>query len=460
MNSETITKRDNKIKDSSITDMTIGNPFKILWTFSLPMLLSSLFQQLYNIVDSIVAGKFIGVNALAAVGASYPITALFIAVAVGSSMGCSVVVAQIFGSKKYTTMKSAISTAIISLTSLSIILTILGSIFCKPLMRLLHTPENIFSDSALYLQIYISGIIFLFLYNTATAIFNGLGDSKTPLYLLIFSSIFNIILDLVFVITFKMGVSGVAWATFIAQGLSSILAIVCLIMRLRKIEVTEKYPYFSSYILKRISRIAIPSIMQQSFISIGQICVQGLVNSYGAIVVAGYSAAFRVHTIALTSMSTMSSALSSFTAQNIGAKKISRVREGYKAAVAITLSICGGILILFLILAPKLIGLFVDSSESIDVINVGTEFLRTLAPFYLVVGLKMVCDGVLRGAGAMKDFMFATFSDLILRVALSFILASIIGYSGIWWAFPLGWIIGTALSVYFYYKGTWKPSIN
>lgn len=460
MNSETITKRDNKIKDSSITDMTIGNPFKILWTFSLPMLLSSLFQQLYNIVDSIVAGKFIGVNALAAVGASYPITALFIAVAVGSSMGCSVVVAQIFGSKKYTTMKSAISTAIISLTSLSIILTILGSIFCKPLMRLLHTPENIFSDSALYLQIYISGIIFLFLYNTATAIFNGLGDSKTPLYLLIFSSIFNIILDLVFVITFKMGVSGVAWATFIAQGLSSILAIVCLIMRLRKIEVTEKYPYFSSYILKRISRIAIPSIMQQSFISVGQICVQGLVNSYGAIVVAGYSAAFRVHTIALTSMSTMSSALSSFTAQNIGAKKISRVREGYKAAVAITLSICGGILILFLILAPKLIGLFVDSSESIDVINVGTEFLRTLAPFYLVVGLKMVCDGVLRGAGAMKDFMFATFSDLILRVAVSFILASIIGYSGIWWAFPLGWIIGTALSVYFYYKGTWKPSIN
>ncbi|WP_346895153.1 MATE family efflux transporter [Clostridium sp. UBA7503] len=460
MNSETITKRDNKIKDSSITDMTIGNPFKILWTFSVPMLLSSLFQQLYNIVDSIVAGKFIGVNALAAVGASYPITALFIAVAVGSSMGCSVVVAQIFGSKKYTTMKSAISTAIISLTSLSIILTILGSVFCKPLMRLLHTPENIFFDSSLYLQIYISGIIFLFLYNTATAIFNGLGDSKTPLYLLIFSSIFNIILDLVFVIVFKMGVSGVAWATFIAQGISSILAIVCLIMRLRKIEVTERYPYFSSYILKRISRIAIPSIMQQSFISVGQICVQGLVNSYGAIVVAGYSAAFRVHTIALTSMSTMSSALSSFTAQNIGAKKISRVKEGYKAAVAITLSICGGILILFLIFAPKLIGLFVDSRESINVINVGTEFLRTLAPFYLVVGLKMVCDGVLRGAGAMKDFMFATFSDLILRVALSFILASIIGYSGIWWSFPLGWIIGTALSVYFYYKGTWKPSIN
>jgi len=460
MNSETIAKKDNKIKDSSITDMTIGSPFKILWAFSIPILLSSLFQQLYNIVDSIVAGKFIGVNALAAVGASYPITALFIAVAVGSSMGCSVVVAQIFGSKKYSTMKSAISTSIISLTSLSIVLTILGSIFCKPLMRLLHTPQNIFSDSALYLQIYICGIIFLFLYNTATAIFNALGDSKTPLYLLIFSSIFNIILDLIFVIVFKMGVSGVAWATFIAQGLSSILAIWCLIIKVRKIEVNEKYPYFSMYILKRISRIAIPSIMQQSFVSVGQICVQGLINSYGSMVVAGYSAAFRVHTIALTSMSTMSSALSSFTAQNIGAKKISRVKDGYKSAMAITLSICFVIFILFFILAPKLIGLFVDSNESLEVINVGAQFLRTVSPFYLVVGLKMVCDGVLRGSGAMRDFMFTTFSDLILRVALSFILAAVIGYSGIWWAFPLGWLVGTSLSVYFYYKGNWKPSIN
>lgn len=460
MNSKTITKTNNKINHSSITDMTIGSPFKILWAFSLPMLLSSLFQQLYNIVDSIVAGKFIGVNALAAVGASYPITALFIAVAVGSSMGCSVVVAQIFGSKKYATMKSAISTSIISLISLSIVLTIIGSIFCKPLMRMLHTPENIFFDSALYLQIYICGIIFLFLYNTATAIFNALGDSKTPLYLLIFSSIFNIILDLIFVIVFKMGVSGVAWATFIAQGLSSILAIGCLIMKVHKIEVNEKYPYFSTYILKRISRIAIPSIMQQSFVSVGQICVQGLINSYGAMVVAGYSAAFRVHTIALTSMSTMSSALSSFTAQNIGAKKIDRVKEGYKSAMAITLSICGIIFILFFILAPKLIGLFVDSNNTLEVIKVGTEFLRTVSPFYLVVGLKLVCDGVLRGAGAMKEFMFSTFSDLILRVVLSFGLSAVIGYSGIWWAFPLGWFVGTALSVYFYYKGNWKPIIN
>ncbi len=257
-----------------------------------------------------------------------------------------------------------------------------------------------------------------------------------------------------------MGVSGVAWATFIAQGLSSILAIWCLIIKVRKIEVNEKYPYFSMYILKRISRIAIPSIMQQSFVSVGQICVQGLINSYGSMVVAGYSAAFRVHTIALTSMSTMSSALSSFTAQNIGAKKISRVKDGYKSAMAITLSICFVIFILFFILAPKLIGLFVDSNESLEVINVGAQFLRTVSPFYLVVGLKMVCDGVLRGSGAMRDFMFTTFSDLILRVALSFILAAVIGYSGIWWAFPLGWLVGTSLSVYFYYKGNWKPSIN
>lgn len=321
---------EKKVKSNTLNDMTIGSPFKIILAFSVPMLISSLFQQLYNVVDSIIAGKFIGVDALAAVGASYPITALFIAVAIGSSIGCSVVVSQIFGAKKYASMKTAISTAIISLTTISIILTVVGLFFCNPLMQLLNTPANIFKDAELYLRIYIGGIIFLFLYNTATAIFTGLGDSKTPLYFLIFSSIFNIILDLLFVITFNMGVMGVAVATFIAQGISSILAMGCLINRLRKIKTEGTYEYFNLNIFKRMSRIAIPSILQQSFVSVGQICVQGLINTYGSDVVAGYSSAFKIHSIALACMNTMSSALSSFTAQNIGAKKIDRVKQGQK----------------------------------------------------------------------------------------------------------------------------------
>lgn len=446
---------EKKVKSNTLNDMTIGSPFKIILAFSVPMLISSLFQQLYNVVDSIIAGKFIGVDALAAVGASYPITALFIAVAIGSSIGCSVVVSQIFGAKKYASMKTAISTAIISLTTISIILTVVGLFFCNPLMKLLNTPANIFKDAELYLRIYIGGIIFLFLYNTATAIFTGLGDSKTPLYFLIFSSIFNIILDLLFVITFNMDVMGVAVATFIAQGISSILAMGCLINRLRKIKTEGTYEYFNLNIFKRMSRIAIPSILQQSFVSVGQICVQGLINTYGSDVVAGYSSAFKIHSIALACMNTMSSALSSFTAQNIGAKKIDRVKQGQKAAMVMTMIICSLILVLFLVFTKGLINLFVDSNNSGLVITVGSQFLKTVAPFYLIVGAKIVCDGVLRGAGAMKEFMLGTFTDLILRVILSYVLAYFIGYPGIWISYPLGWIVGTASSIYFYYKGTW-----
>lgn len=300
--------------------MTKGSPLKIIFSFSLPMLLSMFFQQLYNIVDSLVAGNFIGMDALAAVGASYPITVLFIAAATGASIGCSVVVSQIFGARQLVQMKSAVSTAVISLIVLSLTLTGVGLLICNPLIALLNTPSNIFDDSALYLRIYICGVIFLFLYNTATAIFTGLGDSKTPLYFLIFSSIFNIVLDLWFVISFQMGVAGVAWATFIAQGLSSVLAVATLLLRLRKIRVQERYKVFDVGLLRRMSVVAIPSIMQQSFVSVGQLCVQGLINGFGSITVAGYSAAFKINMFAISVMTTMSSARSSFTAQNLGAE--------------------------------------------------------------------------------------------------------------------------------------------
>lgn len=245
-----------------ITDLTEGNIHKKLWLFSIPMLISVMFQQIYNIADSMIAGKFAGEAALAAVGASYPITMLFISVAVGCNIGCSVVISQLFGAKKLREMKVAVSTSYISCIVLSICLTILGLLFCTPLMNLIRTPADIFSDAKLYLSIYIAGVAFLFLYNVCTGIFNALGDSKTPLYFLIASSIGNILLDLLFVIQFSMGVAGVAWATFIAQGISCILSMIVLIKRIKKIEVTGKVEPFSFKMLKRISRVAIPSILQ------------------------------------------------------------------------------------------------------------------------------------------------------------------------------------------------------
>lgn len=437
-------------------DMTKGNPFKVIIAFTMPMLLSVVFQQFYNIADSIIAGNFIGVDALAAVGASYPITILFLAVATGSSVGCSVVISQIFGAKEYVKMKTAISTAIISLVTLSIILTIIGMVFSNSLMHMINTPSDIFKDSELYLQVYVYGVVFLFIYNTATAIFNALGDSKTPLYFLIFSSLFNIALDMLFVIVLKMGVAGVAWATFVAQGLSSLLAMGTLIFRLRKIKTDEPHKKFDLLMLKQISRVAIPSIMQQSFVSVGQLFVQGLVNNLGSIHVAGYAAAFKINMFGITSMNTMSAALSSFVAQNYGARKLDRVTKGFKSGLIMALSFCAIIVACIFGFGNQLIGLFVKASENPEVVAVGKQFLWIAAPFYFVIVVKIMCDGVLRGAGDMREFMVTTFADLVLRVLFSFATAGFLYFAGICWAYPFGWVIACAMSVYFYLKGNWK----
>ena len=438
-----------------ITDMTEGAPAKILWKFTMPMLLSMVFQQLYNIADSVVAGKFAGVDALAAVGASYPITMIFLAVASGSNIGCSVMISQLFGAKEYGRMKTAISTSLISAMSLSLLLTLVGFLTGKPLLRLLNTPGNILADAELYLNIYIGGLAFLFLYNICTGIFTALGDSKTPLYFLIGSSVANIIMDLIFVICFHMGVGGVAWATFLCQGVASILAFLALLRRLRTFEETE-YRRFSGRMLLNISLIAIPSILQQSFISVGNLFVQGLVNSYGSDVLAGYSAAIKLNTFATMGISTLGNGLSSYTAQNIGGGKQERVKEGYKASMLMMLCVVIPFTLVYLLFGPQMMNLFLDRDAGVQAIAAGTMFLRIVSPFYLVVAVKMMADGVLRGSGAMVAFAVTTFTDLILRVILAFVLSPIFQTDGIWMSWPIGWLISAALSLVFYLSGFWK----
>lgn len=437
-----------------ITDMTEGKPFGILWRFTVPMLISVMFQQLYNIVDSVVAGKFVGVNALAAVGASYPITMIFMAVATGLNIGCSVVISLYFGAKEYEQMKSAVSTSLLTVLGISIFLTALGLVLGRPLMTLLKTPEDIFGDSALYLNIYICGLIFLFMYNICTGVFTALGDSKTPLYFLIASSIGNIILDLVFVICFHMGVGGVAWATFLAQGVSSILAFFTLQKRLKSVR-SREYRRFSSTMLKKIMEVAVPSILQQSFISVGNLFVQGLINSYGSAVVAGYSAGMKINTFAITSFTTLGNGVSSFTAQNMGARKPDRISKGFRAGTVMVLSVAVPVFLLFFFAGQPIVQLFMSEGGE-RAAEVGVEFLRITSPFYAVISLKLIADGILRGAGAMKAFMIATFSDLILRVILAFVLSGVWGETGIWLSWPVGWVIGTSLSVGFYISGIWK----
>lgn len=432
-------------------DLTVGKPESVLWKFCLPLFASIIFQQLYNIADSLVAGKFIGENALAAVGNSYEITLIFIAFAFGCNIGCSVIVSQFFGAKDYKNMKTSVYTAMISTAVLCAVLMLFGVLFCGNLLKLIKTPSAILNDSKLYLDIYIYGLPFMFFYNMATGIFSALGDSKTPFIFLVVSSVTNIFVDIIFVKAFNMGIAGVAWATFICQGISAVLAVIVVFLRLSKIKVLQRCPVFSFIILVKLLKIAIPSILQQSFISIGNIIIQSVINEFGAGTIAGYYAAVKLNNLVITSFTTLANGISNFTAQNLGAGKSERIRDGFKAGLKMVWIISIPLVLLYFFAGKQLLYLFLDNPTN-TAIQTGIMFLCILSPFYFVVSTKLVADGILRGAGLMSRFMITTFTDLILRVVLAIILSKQFGSTGIWCAWPIGWSIATTLSVIFYKK--------
>ena len=436
-------------------DLTVGKPETVLWKFCIPLFGSVIFQQLYNIADSLVAGKFIGENALAAVGNSYEITLIFIAFAFGCNIGCSVIVSQFFGAKRYVDVKTSVHTAMISSAVLCAVLMLFGLLCGDSMLALIRTPNEIWADSSLYLRIYVLGLPFLFFYNIATGIFSALGDSKTPFIFLAFSSTANILVDILFVAVFQMGVAGVAWATFLCQGISCMLAVIVVFRRLSKIASKEEAALFSLEILKKIAVIAIPSILQQSFISVGNIIIQSVINGFGPGVIAGYAAAIKLNNLVITSFTTLGNGISNYTAQNLGAGILSRIKEGFRAGVKMVWAICVPIVALYLLAAPVLVRFFMNEPSEIALTS-GVKFLYIVAPFYFIISIKLTADGILRGAGLMKAFMISTFTDLILRVALAIIFAGQFGYIGIWCAWPIGWSIATCMSVFFYHRGPWR----
>ena len=432
-------------------DLTIGKPSSVLWQFCLPLFGSIIFQQLYNIADSLVAGKFIGEDALAAVGNSYEITLIFIAFAFGTNVGCSVIVGQLFGAKRFRELKTAVYTTLIAGGVLCAVLMAGGFLLSFELLHLINTPENVMADSKLYLDIYMLGLPFVFYYNIATGVFSALGDSRTPFLFLATSSTANIAVDILFVTAFQMGVAGVAWATFLCQGVSCILAVVVVFRRFKTIGTTEKTPLFSWYLLKRIAVVAVPSILQQSFISVGNILIQGIINSFGSAVMAGYSASIKLNNLVISSFTTLGNGISNYTAQNLGAHKFDRIHAGQRAGLKLVWLLCVPIATLYFFGGRAVVSIFMDSPAG-EAMDVGIQFLRIVAPFYFVVSAKLVTDGVLRGSGMMRQFMIATFSDLILRVVLAKQLSGMLGSVGIWLAWPIGWIVGTILSLLFYYR--------
>lgn len=437
-------------------DLTVGKPSRVLRNFCLPLFGSVIFQQLYTIADSFVAGKFVSENALAAVGNSYEITLFFMAFAFGCNIGCSVVVSGFFGAKKMSELKTAVYTALIASGILCTVLAGLGAVFGNSLLRLINTPDDIMADSKLYLDIYILGLLFVFYYNVATGIFSALGDSKTPFYFLMCSSVANIFMDILFTTAlkdiFKRGVDGVAWATFLCQGVSCILALIFVFKRLKTIKTDGKNRVFSFEILRKIAYIAIPSILQQSFVSVGNIIIQGIINTFGSGVIAGYSASIKLNNLVITSFNTIGTGMSNYTAQNLGAERKERVHEGFRAGVRMVVLIGAVFSFVYFFFGKNLVHIFINDCTG-EAMNTGITILKIISPFYFVVSTKLIADGVLRGAGKMKQFMFATFTDLILRVVLAKLLSgTVLGSVGIWLAWPIGWLTATVMSLMFYFN--------
>lgn len=436
-------------------NLTEGNPSKVLFQFCLPLFGSVIFQQLYNLADSLVAGRFVGENALAAVGNGYEITLLFLAVSFGCNIGCSVVTAQLFGAQRYGELKTAIHTTLISSAVVCALLMGVGLPLSGTLLRMIQTPADIFADSKLYLDIYILGVPFLLFYNVATGIFSALGDSRTPFWFLAASSLANIGMDIWFVTAFDMGVAGVAWATFICQGISCVLAVWVVFRRLRQIAPEEKGQAFSLEMLARLCRVAIPSMLQQGSISVGNIIIQGVINGFGTAVVAGYAAAIKLNNLVMTSLTTLGNGISNYTAQNLGACKPERIRQGFFAGLKLVWGVCLPFMLLYLLAAPTLLSLFLKDATA-EAMSTGVTLLHILSPFYLIISVKLMADGILRGGGLMGRFMISTFTDLTLRVVLAIVLSGLFGATGIWCAWPVGWCTATVLSILFYLSGPWR----
>ena len=523
----------------STKDMSVGKPLRVLYAFAVPMIISVLFQQFYNIADSLIAGNFIhdGGDALASVNSAYPVTVVFIAIGNGFGVGGGVVISRIFGAKDYSRTKTAVRTALINIAFFSVIFTVIGALTNKPMLTLMNSQdlgENVFTQSVDYLNIYVYGLSFLFIYNVVSAIFQALGNSKTPLFLLIFSTIFNVVIDIIFVKYCDLGVKGLAWGTFVAQGIASIISLVILLLNINKLRSTpiekraipleniclpvteqrepnsadaqiteylkkssttaiyvpdaqefsdgntqaddgakkdtitiikQKKPLpralnnacFSLPTWLSIMVLSLPSILQNSTVSIGQLFVQSLVNSFGnPNLVSAYGSAFKINYIIISVFLTISNAMATFTSQNIGAHRLDRAKQGLKGGVVSMLVLAVVCTTLYLLLAKWLVSLFISDYNE-EIISIGAKFLYILSPFYVVVCIKIIFDGFVRGAGDMAGFTTSTMTDLVIRVGLSYIFVKALnlGYESIWWSWPIGWIVGATVIVIFYLSKRW-----
>lgn len=441
-----------------IKDMTQGNPTRMILTFALPLLIGNIFQQLYNMVDSIVVGNFVGKIALAAVGSSFTLMTFFSAIIIGLCMGTSVVLSQFFGAQDYEKLRRSISTSFIFMAAFTIILSVVTTLCTRQMLVLMQTPADVLGDAVTYLRVILMGLFFTFLYNFGAAVLRAVGDSKTPLYFLIFACVVNIVLDLVFVLQFQMGVLGVALATIIAQGVSSVLCLCWGFYKVPLLRLKKADLCFDKTLFSITAKYSFLTSMQQSIMTFGMVCVQGLVNTFGPDTMAAFTAGGKVDSLAYLPVQDFGNAFATYVAQNKGADRWDRIRQGVRSAVKTIIIFCAISSTIILLTARFFIGLFVEPGET-EVIRIGMEYLHVVGIFYVLIGFLFMFYGYFRGFGGLMMSVVLTVVSLGTRVLLAYVLAAIpaIGASGIWWAIPIGWGLADIIGVIAYKKSIKSP---
>ncbi len=437
------------------TDLTVGKPWKVLIKYILPLLGSAVFQQLYTLADTIIAGKFSGSEtALTAIGASNAIVNILMAIALGANAGCAVLCARYFGAKENGKVKTAVYSALIAFTVFSAVLLGVGLASCRPLLEAMGTPSAALEESVVYLNIYYLGVPFLVLYNLGTGIFSALGDSRTPFLFLVASSVANIVLD--YFMVQPWGVAGVAWATFIAQGAACLLTLVLVLRRIVRLRAEEKPSVFSWTLLKLVLLLALPVVLQNSFVSVGNLVIQIKINEIAAEqgigITNGFTAGFKLLVFCTTCMCTCATGLTNYVSQNYGAHRLHRIRRGFVDCMLITSALTALFVAVCEVFAEPLVGIFMEEGAGTAfAVESGALYVRIVAPFFFVVNVKINADATVRGCNGNLGFMISTFSDLILRVVFVFILTIPFGFAGVGWAWAAGWGIGTVVALAFYF---------
>ncbi|MCF8309585.1 MAG: MATE family efflux transporter [Bacteroidales bacterium] len=438
-------------------NLTEGKEGKLILQFAWPLLIGNIFQQLYSVVDSVIVGNYLGSDALAAIGASFPIIFTMISFVIGIAGGFTIIISQYFGAQHMQQVRHTIDTMYIFLFFAAITISTLGLVFTEEIFSLMQVPESVMPFALSYLQTYFAGIILFFGFNAINAILRGLGDSKTPLYFLIIATMTNIGFDYLFVVVLNTGIFGAALATIISQGGAFITAIFYLNRTHSVVKLTTLRLYFDRSIFKKSLRIGLPSGLQNTFVSLAMMTLFGIVNTFGANTAAAYSVALRINALASTPAMNFAAALSTFVGQNLGANKPSRVNRGLKSTLLMASSIVivmTGVIISF---KTQLMGLFTDNPE---VISIGAHYLVIVSSFYLIFSTMFIFSGVMRGAGdTIVPMIFTLISLWVIRIPVAYFLSDIIGVDGIWWASPIGWFTGMAGLIIYYYTGKWKKKV-